>query len=118
VVTRPSDLVARIGGEEFAIILPNTRNLGAMQVATALCEAMRRRNVTHKGSPYGIMTISVGCATLIPRAGQQPIDLIEKADSALYQAKSDGRNRVCNSSCLERVEAKDSQQVGAGGMAD
>jgi len=118
VVTRPSDLVARIGGEEFAIILPNTRNLGAMQVATALCEAMRRRNVTHKGSPYGIMTISVGCATLIPRAGQQPIDLIEKADSALYQAKSDGRNRVCNGSCLERAEAKDSQQVGAGGMAD
>jgi diguanylate cyclase (GGDEF)-like protein/PAS domain S-box-containing protein len=114
VVTRPGDLVARIGGEEFAIILPNTRNQGAMQVANAVCEAMRRRKVPHKVSPYGMMTISIGCATIIPRVGQQAMELIEKADKALYQAKHDGRNRVCNGSAVERSEGKDALPVGAG----
>jgi diguanylate cyclase (GGDEF)-like protein/PAS domain S-box-containing protein len=113
VVTRPGDLVARIGGEEFAIILPNTRNQGAMQLANEVCEALRRRKVTHKDSPSGIMTISMGCATIVPRVGQQAMDLIEKADKALYQAKHDGRDRVCNGSAVERAEGKDALPAGA-----
>jgi diguanylate cyclase (GGDEF)-like protein/PAS domain S-box-containing protein len=104
VVTRPGDLVARFGGEEFAIILPDTRNQGAMQVATEVCDALRGRKLSHKSSPFGIATISVGCATIIPKLGQKATDLIEMADKALYSAKRAGRNQVCNSNAVEPIK--------------
>ena len=94
VVTRPGDIVARFGGEEFAVVLPNTDNSGAMQVADAVCDAVRNRNLHHTGSPYEKITISVGCATILPNLGRNSITLVELADSALYQAKRSGRNRV------------------------
>jgi diguanylate cyclase (GGDEF)-like protein/PAS domain S-box-containing protein len=97
VVARPGDLVARFGGEEFAVLLPSTANGGALHIAEEICTAMRMRQLTHAGSPFGIVTISVGCATLVPGLGQGSADLIELADGALYQAKKTGRNRVSNS---------------------
>lgn len=97
VVSRPGDMVARFGGEEFTVILPNTENNGAMLVGQEICASMARRALVHSGNPYGIMTISVGCATLVPHLGQHAVTLIEMADSALYMAKRSGRNRVCNS---------------------
>jgi diguanylate cyclase (GGDEF)-like protein len=95
VVTRPGDVVARFGGEEFTIILPNTDNDGASLVADAVCEAVRTRNLLHSASPYERVTISVGCATILPSLGRSSIDLVELADKALYQAKRNGRNQVC-----------------------
>src|ERR1017187_5794288 len=83
VVTRPGDIVARFGGEEFAVVLPNTDNSGAMQVADAVCDAVRNRNLHHSGSPYEKITISVGCATILPSLGRNSITLVELADSAL-----------------------------------
>lgn len=103
VVTRPGDLVARFGGEEFAVILPSTGNMGAMQVATEVCAAIRHRNLSHAASPYGIMTISVGCATMVPKLGQHAEDLIQMADEALYKAKRTGRNHVCNANAFDRI---------------
>jgi diguanylate cyclase (GGDEF)-like protein/PAS domain S-box-containing protein len=96
VVARPGDLVARFGGEEFAIILPNTGSSGALQLAQDICAVVRSRELPHSSNPLGIVTVSVGCATLIPQPGKHAADLIDCADKALYQAKRTGRNRACS----------------------
>jgi diguanylate cyclase (GGDEF)-like protein/PAS domain S-box-containing protein len=106
VVTRPGDLVARFGGEEFAVILPNTGNQGAMLVANDICATMRSRNLSHNCSPFGMVTISVGCATMVPKLGQHAEDLIQMADEALYKVKRGGRNHVCNANTMERIGDK------------
>ena len=95
VVARPGDLVARYGGEEFAVVLPDTERRGAAEIAHQICDALRQRRLTHSLNPSGMVTVSIGCATLIPHLGQPVHTLIEEADQALYRAKHDGRNRVC-----------------------
>jgi diguanylate cyclase (GGDEF)-like protein/PAS domain S-box-containing protein len=95
VILRPGDLVARFGGEEFAVILPNTAAPGAFQLAQDICAMVSNRQLPHSGNPAGIVTISVGSATQVPQFGQPAASLIECADQALYQAKRSGRNRAC-----------------------
>ena len=95
VVARPGDLVARFGGEEFAVILPNTDSEGALLVANEICEGLRNRRLEHSTNPLGILTVSVGCASMVPSLGQHAVHLIELADEALYAAKRSGRNRIC-----------------------
>jgi diguanylate cyclase (GGDEF)-like protein len=96
IVARPGDLVARYGGEEFAVVLPNTANHGALQLAKDICAIMQSRQLPHAGNPTGVVTVSIGCATLVPQFGQQAVALIDQADQALYQAKRSGRNRACS----------------------
>lgn len=98
VATRPGDLTARFGGEEFAIILPRTPNDGALLVAHKVCNAMRNRGLPHSAAPGGFITVSVGCATLFPAPGLHSSELIGIADEALYAAKRSGRDCVCNGS--------------------
>ena len=98
VVARPGDLVARFGGEEFAVILPNTGREGALQLANEINEAMRAKSLEHRDNPAGIVTVSIGCATIAPAFGLHAVDLIEQADKALYMAKRSGRDRACDGS--------------------
>jgi diguanylate cyclase (GGDEF)-like protein len=104
VVSRPGDLVARFGGEEFVVILPNTKSEGALKVANDICESMRSRRLPHSESPFGIVTISIGCTTLVPKFGKHAPDLIAIADHALYDAKHNGRNQVRFSDTIEAQE--------------
>jgi diguanylate cyclase (GGDEF)-like protein len=101
VVTRAGDVVARFGGEEFAIVLPNTDESGALEIAKQLWNAVQNQRIIHQASPYGVVTISAGCATITPRLGVGPSQLVERADQAMYQAKRQGRNRVCASRNLD-----------------
>jgi diguanylate cyclase (GGDEF)-like protein/PAS domain S-box-containing protein len=95
-VSRPGDLVARFGGEEFAVVLPRTPNEGAMELASQICESLRSRRIAHSGNPLGYLTISIGCATIVPANGQHSATLIQHADEALYEAKRRGRDQVCS----------------------
>lgn len=92
---RSTDLTARFGGEEFAVILPMTPLAGAQQQAQTLCDAIAALQLPHLGSTTGsCVTISVGCAAWVPSRGDSPSLLIGAADFALYDAKHGGKNRV------------------------
>jgi diguanylate cyclase (GGDEF)-like protein len=94
-VRRSGDLVARYGGEEFAIVLPNTDALGAVSVAENIRSAIKNLQIAHEASavcPH--VTISVGVSTIIPNHENDFQALVNAADRALYQAKSQGRDRV------------------------
>jgi len=92
------DKAARYGGEEFAVILPNTPPEGARVVAERIRKAIEASAIPHPAAgPPGVVTVSLGVATLIPRAPLTPAALIEAADKGLYAAKRGGRNRVGDS---------------------
>lgn len=94
---RPGDLTARYGGEELGVLLPNTDGAGAHAVADRIRCAIAALRVPHSASPYGVVTVSAGVATIAPLRGVHGAGmLVEAADKALYAAKSAGRNRVCD----------------------
>lgn len=96
VINRSSDCVARYGGEEFAIILPNTALAGAQLVAQRIHGRLAELAIPHQSSsvsPY--VTVSIGVVTSIPLAEDSPETMLAWADSALYQAKANGRNQTC-----------------------
>lgn len=95
VLYRPSDLVVRYGGEEFALILPGTDKEGARYLGEKLREAVERLCIPNEGvSADACVTISVGVSSLDHFHSEGPGRLLKSADLALYQAKFNGRNQV------------------------
>ena len=92
-VTRPTDLVARCGGEEFAGLLPSTDSTGAARLAGQMRAAIEAEGLEHARSPtHPHVTISLGVATVVPQAEESAQLLVDLADAALYEAKGAGRN--------------------------
>jgi diguanylate cyclase (GGDEF)-like protein len=91
---RSSDRASRFGGEEFAVILPDTRLPAALIAAENIRLAVAAMNLPHSGNPHGYQTISIGVAIIVPTAEDSPLSLLTLSDHALYRAKDLGRNRV------------------------
>lgn len=92
--TRPADIVARLGGEEFGLVLPETSGLGGVEVAQRLQMLLRHTAIPHEGSPKGTMTFSAGVAAIESPDGPGPAELFEQADRALYEVKRRGRDSI------------------------
>ena len=92
---RPADAVCRYGGEEFACILPNTDYVGAKTFAERLCKSIAGVQIQHSFSKVErVVTVSIGVASVVLPGTSKPSDLINSADTALYEAKRTGRNKV------------------------
>ncbi len=96
--TRSTDVVCRYGGEEFATIFPGADTDHAAAAAECARAAVANLAIPHTSTAAGIVTLSIGVAGTIPTSDTTPDALIATADTALYRAKEDGRNRVWTTS--------------------
>lgn len=94
-IRRPADMVCRIGGEEFALILPNTNLDGALKTAERLHTNINALNIAHSTNRIADhVTVSIGGCSIYPADHHSSSILITETDKALYTAKKQGRNRI------------------------
>jgi diguanylate cyclase (GGDEF)-like protein/PAS domain S-box-containing protein len=94
---RARDLCARLGGEEFALLLPETDEATAFRIANRCRKLLSRQAIRHAESAAAdVVTVSMGVATIVPGSRDNPAGLMAQADRRLYQAKSAGRNCIQN----------------------
>lgn len=91
-INRPTDFFARYGGEEFVILLQGNIKEG-VAIAEKVQHAVKKLNIEHRYSTFKHLTISSGVASVIPQFNSDSVELIKKADQALYQSKANGKNR-------------------------
>ena len=104
---RSQDIVGRYGGEEFLVVLPETTLLGARRLATEFCKAVAAHAFVHEGEQIA-QTVSIGVFGGLLEPGDSWDVLIHAADSALYDAKHSGRNRVEETPVLPRANREGS----------
>ena len=93
-VARPRDLVARFGGEEFVLVLPETDNASVLQIANKCQNLIRSQQIQHeKSSVSNLVTVSIGVSTIVPEDNKLD-KFIKSVDRLLYKAKKNGRNRI------------------------
>jgi len=100
---RPRDLAARYGGDELVLLLPESSAGDALVIAREILDEVRRLRLPHAFSPIANhVTLSIGLATYTPGhdGRTHEVDLFRRADTALYRAKHDGRDRVCTDAPL------------------
>ncbi|MEZ0472118.1 CHASE2 domain-containing protein [Luteimonas salinilitoris] len=91
---RPRDLAARYGGDELTAILPETSAAAAAALAEAIIRDVRALGIPHLGSEIAPwITLTIGMATFDPKRESGPVDLVQRADAALYRGKHEGRDR-------------------------
>ena len=90
---RPLDLCCRWGGEEFAVVLPDTDEQGAIYLANMILAAVREIRLDFGEGKSPKITVSIGIASIVVTEGSQTEDLIDMADKAMYVAKQSGRDR-------------------------
>ena len=114
---RPGELLARYGGEEFCILLPDSTLEDAKVVAQRCLDRVEQARIPHPASPSSQwLSVSIGVASLVPALGSLPDVLLERADTALYRAKREGRARfVCAEAdgANDDITAKMSAEIGA-----
>ncbi len=91
---RREDILARVGGEEFALVLADTNRAGSLHLAEDLRQLVEREPFHHHEMQHLAVTISLGVAALEPGEKVETQELVKRADTALYAAKNGGRNRV------------------------
>jgi len=91
---RPGDVLARVGGEEFGLVLPDTPAKGALHVAELIRSVVEGLQIEHQQSPSKVVTISIGVSTAFPTNKSKTEAICASADKALYQSKEAGRNKV------------------------
>ena len=93
---RKEDLLARLGGEEFAILLPNAPAQQAKSLANRICQACRQMKIIIPDTNEEVdITVSIGVTQWHNEVFESMDDMLAVADQALYQAKNDGRDKVC-----------------------
>lgn len=93
-IRRPRDIAFRHGGEEFAVVLPETDLAGAQIIAENIRQAVIALAIVHEDSPYRVVTVSIGVAVARPSRESEGTSLMEAADKVLYKAKVAGRNAI------------------------
>ncbi|QKY89930.1 sensor domain-containing diguanylate cyclase [Acinetobacter sp. NEB 394] len=92
-VSRPRDLVARFGGEEFVLILPDTSQASAIEVVERILQSIRTADICHSSSPLDQrLSVSLGVKTIIPTQKNDKMTFLNEVDQNLYLAKEQGRN--------------------------
>ena len=95
--SRTRDLCARLGGEEFVLLLPATDEEAARNVAERCRKLLAQKELPHARSGVGrLVTVSMGIGTIHPGAHDDPAVFLDRIDRRLYQAKSAGRDRICD----------------------
>ncbi|MEE8444014.1 MAG: GGDEF domain-containing protein, partial [Alphaproteobacteria bacterium] len=102
------DLAARYGGDEFAVVLPNTRLKDASTLAEQIRKTISTKKLSLKNTGESIRGITASIGVAAYRHGETLDELIHRADQALYSAKNDGRNRVATEAPLQALAAANS----------